>query len=75
MPINGGPGDDFLNGGNGPDMIFGLGGNDTLNGGAGADTLNGGAGTDTATYLGASGGVNVSLEEESVSGATPTATC
>lgn len=63
MPINGGPGDDFLNGGNGPDMIFGLGGNDTLNGGAGADTLNGGAGTDTATYLGASGGVNVSLEE------------
>lgn len=60
-----------MDGGVGDDAIYGLTGNDTLNGSNGADTLVGGAGNDVlnggvgtgdfASYVGATGGVTVSL--------------
>ena len=62
---------DTLDGGAGNDALYGLAGNDALNGSNGADTLVGGAGNDVlagglgtgdyASYVGATGGVTVSL--------------
>lgn len=59
--VNGSAGGDYLDGGDGNDQLHGLAGDDTLIGGAGADVLDGGQGSDDASYVGASGGVNVNL--------------
>lgn len=64
--INGTSGNDqgaaILSGGSGDDLIYGLGGDDDLSGGAGDDYMDGGAGSgDCATYIGATGGVQVYL--------------
>lgn len=67
---------DTLIGGAGNDTLYGSlvyysynEGNDYLDGRAGDDYLYGGAGNDTATYLAASGGVFVNLDNGQVSGA------
>lgn len=55
-------GADELEGRAGDDTLSGAAGNDTLNGGAANDSLLGGTGErDVASYVGATGGVNVSL--------------
>ena len=59
--MNGSAGGDYLDGGDGNDQLHGLAGDDRLIGGAGADVLDGGQGSDDASYVGASGGVNVNL--------------
>lgn len=59
--LNGNNGNDMLVGGNGDDTLNGGAGDDTLNGGFGNDRLAGGGGRDTASYVGAGGGVTVSL--------------
>ena len=62
--ISGGAGDDFLFGGGSGDMLIGGDGNDILDGGAGGDELIGGDGTDTVNYSLATGGVTVSLADD-----------
>ncbi|HWO57503.1 MAG TPA: calcium-binding protein [bacterium] len=52
--LNGVLGDDSLNGGDGDDVLIG---------GTGADALNGGDGSDTASYVTASAGVVVNLDD------------
>ncbi len=59
--LNGNSGDDILIGNGGDDTLNGGEGNDILVGGAGGDELNGGSGNDTASYIDASSGVSVTL--------------
>lgn len=59
--ITGGKGNDILDGGLGNDILYGMDGNDTLTGGLGDDALYGGNGNDTASYVTATGPVNVNL--------------
>ncbi|MGG2397417.1 retention module-containing protein [Pseudomonas sp. SH1-B] len=60
--INGDSGDDILIGNGGDDVLNGGDGNDILVGGTGGDTLNGGAGNDTASYIDATSGVTIRLD-------------
>jgi Ca2+-binding RTX toxin-like protein len=53
--------DNLLSGLGGNDTLFGLGGNDTLEGGLGDDQVYGDVGVDTASYVRASGSVQVTL--------------
>jgi len=66
--IIGGAEDNNLGGGAGNDFVDGGDGNDTLSAGLGDDTLDGGNGFDIADYSASSGGVNVDLENDIVSG-------
>ena len=59
--LNGYSGDDILIGNGGSDTLNGGDGNDILVGGTGSDTLNGGDGNDTASYIDATSGVNITL--------------
>ena len=59
--LNGYSGDDILIGNGGSDTLNGGDGNDILVGGTGNDTLNGGDGNDTASYIDATSGVNITL--------------
>lgn len=59
--MEGGMGDDLVWGHSGNDTLKGDEGNDTLYGDEGRDVLDGGSGQDTATYLGASGSVQITL--------------
>lgn len=59
--IGGSNNDDILHGSAGSDGIYGNNGDDTLLGGTGNDLLHGGEGFDTASYVEATGPVNVNL--------------
>ena len=67
--ISGLNGPDQIRGRQGADTISGGDGNDTIQGGPNNDSIDGGAGTDVASYVGASGGVTVSLGTGTSSGA------
>ncbi len=62
MPMWGVVVDQVLMGTSGADELVGDTGDDTLNGGAGPDVLTGGAGRDTVTYMDATAGVWVDLQ-------------
>jgi hypothetical protein len=59
--LDGGAGNDTLDGSEGNDTLSGQAGDDLLTGGLGNDRLDGGDGIDAASYLSATGGVNVNL--------------
>jgi hypothetical protein len=67
--LDGGAGNDTLDGSDGNDTLNGQAGDDLLTGGQGNDRLDGGDGIDTASYLGATGGVNVNLATGTATGA------
>lgn len=73
--LNGTAAADTINGLDGADLLYGLAGNDTLNGGLGNDVLYGGAGadrhdggdgTDRASYIDATAGIWVELDDPSL---------
>jgi Ca2+-binding RTX toxin-like protein len=66
--IDGQGGNDTLDGAGGDDTIYGGDGNDVLTGGAGNDALNGGAGRDLATYVSATGALDVDMAAGTVTG-------
>ncbi|MDF1721672.1 MAG: hypothetical protein P1U65_13430 [Minwuia sp.] len=64
----GGAGNDTLQGEAGDDSLDGGAGNDVLTGGAGDDTLNGGDGVDIAVFSDVAAGLDVDVDEGTVSG-------
>lgn len=67
--MSGGEGQDFLFGSDGSDALYGGNGDDHLRGNGGNDTISGGDGVDLASYVSATGGVDVSLITNLTSGA------
>ncbi|MFD0460536.1 calcium-binding protein [Microvirga aerilata] len=63
--LSGHKGNDFVDGGTGDDILSGGEGNDTLNGARGNDILRGGDGNDYVSYVDASAGVIVNLNDRS----------
>jgi Ca2+-binding RTX toxin-like protein len=70
--LNGGGSDDSLAGGNGNDLLTGGEAADVLEGGLGADTVSGGLGLDQATFVHASGSVQVNLSSGTSTGSAGT---
>lgn len=65
--LNGEGGNDVLVGRGGDDKLLGKSGDDALRGGAGADLINGGKGWDKATYVDATTGVLVDMQDATIS--------